>query len=112
MDFMTAVKTCIMQKFTCFEGRARRSEFWYFYLATFAANALLGWIPVLGWIISIGLMIPYIAVGARRLHDTGRSGWLQLLMLIPLVGAIILIVFWAGDSKPGANKWGENPKGF
>ena len=109
---MTAVKTCIVEKFAKFEGRARRSEFWYFYLAMFVAGLVLGFIPVLGWIASIALMIPQLAVGARRLHDTGRSGWWQLLMLIPLVGSIILIVFWAGDSKPGANKWGENPKGF
>ena len=66
------------------------------------------WRPVL--LSSLALIVPNLAVGARRLHDTGRSGWLQLLLLIPLIGAIVLIVFWVQDSK-GDNQHGPNPTG-
>ena len=106
MDFTTAIKTCF-SKYADFNGRARRSEFWYFYLLTFVA----AWIPFLGWLLSVALIIPSLSVGARRLHDIGRSGWWQLLVLIPFIGGIILLIWWAKDSTPGANEYGENPKG-
>ncbi len=64
----------------------------------------------IGGLYSLAVLLPGIAVAARRLHDTGRSGWLLLLALIPLIGAIILIVFYVQDSKPGPNKYGANPK--
>jgi uncharacterized membrane protein YhaH (DUF805 family) len=109
MDFITAIKTCL-SKYADFNGRARRSEFWYWYLFNFIVGLVLGWIPVVGWLISIALLIPNLAVAARRLHDTGRSGWWQLLNLIPLIGAIVLIVWWAQDSHAGENEYGVNPK--
>lgn len=109
MDFVTAIKTCF-SKYADFNGRARRSEYWYFYLFNFIVGLAIGWVPVIGWIASVALLLPGIAVGARRLHDTGRSGWWQLLALIPVIGAIVLIIWWASDSKPGANEYGENPK--
>ena len=56
--------------------------------------------------------MPGLGVAVRRLHDTGRSGWLYLLILIPLVGAIVLIVFFAQESQAGINKYGPNPKGI
>lgn len=108
MDFLTAIKTCF-SKYADFNGRARRSEFWFWYLF----NVIIGvisWIPIIGWIISIALIIPSWAVGARRLHDTGRSGWWQLLCLLPIVGAIILIIWWCQDSHAGENEYGANPK--
>ena len=58
----------------------------------------------------LAIIIPSIAVAIRRLHDTGRSGWWYLISLIPLIGSIILIVFFCEDSKPGVNQWGPNPK--
>lgn len=113
MDFLTAIKTCF-SKYADFNGRARRSEFWFWWLFTFIVGVVLGCIPVIGWIIgwiiSIALIIPSWAVGARRLHDTGRSGWWQLLQLLPFVGIIILIVFWVQDSNAGENEYGANPK--
>ena len=109
MDFLTAIKTCF-SKYADFTGRARRSEFWFWWLFTFIVGLILGWIPVIGWIISIALIIPNLAVGARRLHDTGKSGWWQLLQLLPIVGIIILIVFWVQDSHAGENQYGANPK--
>ncbi len=109
MDFLTAIKTCF-SKYADFTGRARRSEFWFWWLFTFIVGLILGWIPVIGWIISIALIIPNLAVGARRLHDTGKSGWWWLINLIPIVGIIILIVFWAQDSNAGENQYGANPK--
>jgi uncharacterized membrane protein YhaH (DUF805 family) len=105
MDFVTAIKTCF-SKYADFTGRARRSEFWFFYLLTF----VVGWIPYIGWLASVALIIPSFSVGARRLHDIGRSGWWQLLSLIPVVGTIILIIWWAKEGLPGANEYGENPK--
>lgn len=107
MDFVTAIKTCF-SKYADFNGRARRSEFWFFYLLTF----VVGWIPYIGWLASVALIIPSISVGARRLHDTGRSGWWQLLSLIPVIGTIVLIIWWASEGTPGANEYGENPKGL
>lgn len=113
-------KRCITEKFADFTGRARREEFWYFYLATcvfYAVVGILGRIPYVGMVISLigglaglALIVPTLAAGARRLHDTGRSGWFQLISLVPFVGTIILIVFWAQEGVAGSNKWGNNPK--
>ncbi|MBQ0057583.1 MAG: DUF805 domain-containing protein [Bacteroidales bacterium] len=108
MDFVTAVKTCVMQKYCCFEGRARRSEYWWFALASF----ICGMIPLIGFIASLALLLPGLGVCVRRLHDTGRSGWWLLLCLIPIVGGLVLIYFYICDSQPGNNKWGANPKGM
>lgn len=73
------------------------------------ADPSTGYGPIAG-LYTLAVLLPALAVAARRLHDTGRSGWLLLLALIPLIGAIILIVFHAQDSKPGPNKYGPNPK--
>jgi uncharacterized membrane protein YhaH (DUF805 family) len=63
-----------------------------------------------GWVISLALLIPSLAVGARRLHDIDRTGWWQLIALVPLVGIIVLIVFWCQDSDRGPNRYGHSPK--
>ena len=104
IGFGDAIKICF-NKFADFEGRGRRSEFWWWYLFT----VLVGMVPYIGWIASIVFIIPSLAAGARRLHDTGRSGWLQLLMLIPCIGSIILIIWWCEDSQ-GDNEYGPSPK--
>ena len=67
-------------------------------------------IGLVGGIYSLAVLIPGLAVGVRRLHDTGRSGWWLLLALIPIIGAIILIVYFAQDSQPESNEYGPNPK--
>lgn len=110
----------VLQHFADFSGRARRKEFWYFCLVNFVigiAFTILGNIPYLGmvfsivyWLFCIAVMVPSLAVGARRLSDTGRNPLLLLLMLIPIVGAIILIVWWCEDSKREPNEQGPSPK--
>ncbi|MGO9554220.1 MAG: DUF805 domain-containing protein [Syntrophobacteraceae bacterium] len=65
---------------------------------------------VLASIYALGILIPGIAVGVRRLHDTNRSGWWLLLALVPLIGSVVLIVFMVQDSQPGDNQYGQNPK--
>lgn len=105
---------------TNFAGRARRSEFWYWILFIYLLQIVLyflgnllgradnAFVSFIFFIIAVVLWLATIAVGCRRLHDTGKSGWLQLLLLIPCVGAIILIVFWAQPSQPGDNAYGPS----
>lgn len=99
MTFAESVSTCL-KKYVDFNGVASRSEFWWFFLFQVVVAVVLSLIS--NWIADIAtlaLVLPSLAVGARRLHDTGRSGWWQLLLLVPLVGLIILIVFWVQESK-------------
>lgn len=110
MGFVESIKTCF-GKYATFEGRARRSEYWYFCLFNFLVGLLLGWIPVIGWLIYLALFLPGIAVGVRRLHDIGKSGWWLLLALIPIVN-LVLIYFYILDSQAGTNEYGPNPKGI
>lgn len=109
---INAVKACF-QKYADFNGRSRRSEYWFFSLF----NALIELaltitvvLSILSTIYSLVVLIPGLAVLVRRLHDTGRSGWWILICLIPLIGSIILLVFLCQDSQKEANNWGESPK--
>jgi uncharacterized membrane protein YhaH (DUF805 family) len=109
-------KVVVLQRYTQFVGRASRAEFWWFFLASFIISAVLSILgratvvfSVLGFIYSLAVLVPSIAVGIRRLHDTARSGWWILIGLIPLVGFIVLIVFWATQGNPGANQYGAPP---
>ena len=112
-----------LQHYADFTGRARRSEYWYFVLFNFIVSILIGLslgviagllnVPALvylAYLWSLAVFIPSLAVSVRRLHDIGRSGWWLFLSLIPLVGAIILIIWYCTDSQPGANQYGPNPK--
>lgn len=125
MSFADAVTTVLQKKYADFSGRARRSEYWWYYLftvlLTLAINIVFGIIGsdfltyAVSGIVGLALLIPGLAVGARRLHDTGRSGWWLLLILIfwlCLIPLIVLIVFFVMDSTPGDNKYGPNPKGI
>lgn len=103
MGFGEAIKVCF-NKFANFEGRARRSEYWWFILFV----NLVG-IVTCG-ISNIVFLVPVIAVNARRLHDIGRSGWWMLITFVPLVGAILLLIWTVQDSAPGTNEYGPNPK--
>ena len=100
-----------------FQGRARRSEYWYFVLfygIVMLCLSLLALIPgavLLTVIFWLGTVVPNLAVSWRRLHDTGRSGAWVFLSLVPLVGVLILILWMAEDSQPGTNPFGPNPKG-
>ena len=122
MSFQDAVRTCLQQKYADFSGRARRSEYWFFFLFQVIVNAVAGFldalfhtrygggstgvIQTLAW---LALLVPGLAVGVRRLHDTGHSGWWLLIGLVPLVGWIVLLVFFLQDSHPD-NQYGPNPK--
>jgi len=112
INFEVIKEQCIgcIKKYAVFSGRARRQEFWIFFLASFVVGCVVGWIPVIGWLISLALFVPSLAVSARRLHDTDRSALLLLLGFIPLAGLIILIVFWVQEGTAGQNKYGPDPK--
>lgn len=98
MNFQESLKTCF-SKYADFEGRAKRPEFWWFALFTFLGSLLLGVVSdVVSGIFSLAVLLPSIAVGARRLHDIGKSGWWQLLWLVPIVGWAILI-YWAAQES-------------
>jgi uncharacterized membrane protein YhaH (DUF805 family) len=108
--------TAAIQQFANFEGRNTRTQYWMFilfyaifYIACLVVDNILGK-PIFSGLYSLVLLVPSIAVATRRLHDTGRSGWWQLIALIPLIGAIVLIVFLAQDSAAGDNEYGANPR--
>ncbi len=93
MDFVTSIKTCF-SKYVDFSGKASRSEFWWFFLFCLIIDCILC-ATVFASFLSLVLLLPQLAVGARRLHDIGKSGWWQLLAFIPVIGIIILIIWWA-----------------
>ncbi|WP_089606493.1 DUF805 domain-containing protein [Acinetobacter piscicola] len=102
---------CIKQYVT-FDGRARRKEFWFFMLVciglgivTQIVDSIIGTAPLLNGLLNLALFLPSLAVGARRLHDVGRSGWWQLIALTG-IGLILLIVWWATDTKQEQNEYG------
>jgi len=110
----------VLQKYAVFNGRARRSEFWWFTLINAIVGAALGLIDtvifgvnygILSGLYGLAVLIPTIAVAVRRLHDTNRSGWWLLIGLIPLFGFIVLLIFYFQNSTPGSNRFGDNPKG-
>jgi uncharacterized membrane protein YhaH (DUF805 family) len=116
VSFQDAVTTVYTQKYADFSGRARRSEFWFGYLAYFLVavvanilSAVLGTkIPL--YLVFLAAVVPILAAAARRLHDTGRSAaW--LLLILTVIGVIPLIVFLALDGQPGDNQYGPSPKG-
>lgn len=113
MAILEAWQTVVMRRYAQFDGRAGRAEFWWFALANFIIQAVLSVLgqatvlfTVVGGIYALAVLIPSLAVGIRRLHDIGRSGWWVLIVLIPFAGAIVLIVFAATASQPGANQYG------
>lgn len=119
IQFGEAVKTCLTEKYCCFKGRARRSEYWWYCLAIVIASYVVSFVGglispdfslMLSGIFSLAVLLPGLGVAVRRLHDVGKSGWWYLIILVPLVGAIYLIYLYASDGKPEANKWGESPK--
>lgn len=111
VDFMTSIKT-VLSKYADFSGRARRSEFWYWALATEIINIILRPISSpLQLLFALAILVPNLAVACRRLHDTGRSGkWLFLIFAI-VVGWIVLLVWYIQDTEAGDNQYGPNPKG-
>ena len=107
MTFVESIKTCF-SKYADFNGRASRSEFWWWVLFVFLVSAATSIISnVVSGLFSLGVLLPNIAVAARRLHDTDRSGWLQLVALIPLIGWILMI-YWCVQEGKDPNRFGSS----
>jgi uncharacterized membrane protein YhaH (DUF805 family) len=107
MTFLDSIKTCF-SKYATFDGTASRSEYWWFALFLFLGAAFCGvFSSTLQMAFNVATILPSLAAGARRLHDTDRSGWWQLLFLVPLLGWIVLIVFWVQESRP--NRYAGSP---
>ncbi len=106
----------LKNKYAQFDGRAHRQEFWMFVLINFLISFAVGLVAsfiglkFLSYVYSLALFVPSIALAARRLHDINRSGWWQLIAIIPIIGWIIIIIWYATDSNAGSNQYGENPK--
>ena len=107
----------VIQKYAVFEGRAKRTEFWLYMLIHNIIIAILAALSafvadifnVVALVYALALLVPSLAVGCRRLHDSGKSGWLQLIWLIPLVGLVIMIVLFVLPSGDD-NKYGPRPE--
>ncbi len=99
MTFQESIRVCF-SKYADFNGRADRSEYWWFILFIMIVSLATSMVSsVLSGLFSLGTLLPSIAAATRRLHDTNRSGWWQLILIIPMIGAIVLIVFLAQGSK-------------
>jgi uncharacterized membrane protein YhaH (DUF805 family) len=115
MSFLDAVRT-VLTKYAVLDGRARRTEYWYYTLAyVLVFVALLQLEHGIGsrWpttILTLALFLPSLAVSVRRLHDTDRSGWWLLFALVPFLGLIVL-VFFIQDGTTGKNSYGPDPRG-
>ncbi|KEP71288.1 membrane protein [Thioclava dalianensis] len=132
MRFSTSVKTCLKEKYAAFGGRAPRSEFWWFYLFFVLVQIVTNILDtvvfgtgrvvqspgfwaysssggVITLIATLALLVPALAVSVRRLHDNGKTGWLILLTLIPLIGGLILLFFFVQRSQAGPNAYGPDP---
>ena len=115
MDFSTAIRTCL-RKYATFAGRAPRSEYWFYFLfqliaivAGMIADSVLGTNMIIYALVVLGLLLPTIAVGVRRLHDTNRSGWWILIGFVPIVGAIVLLIWVCTKGTDGPNTYGADP---
>ncbi|MCA9072634.1 MAG: DUF805 domain-containing protein [Planctomycetaceae bacterium] len=112
----------VLQEYATFSGRARRKEYWMFALFNILISVGLSLIDgalgtqtetgqgIISGIYSLGVLIPGIAVGVRRLHDTNRSGLWLLIAFVPCIGAILLLVYFATDGDSGSNQYGPDPK--
>ncbi|MFV2020575.1 DUF805 domain-containing protein [Micromonospora sp. LOL_023] len=122
MSFTAAVRSVLTQ-YVGFSGRARRSEYWWFALFSLLVSIVTSILDtalgtnfegssngVIGLIVSLALLLPGPAVVVRRLHDTDRSGWWILIGLIPIIGWIVLLVFYVQNGTPGPNRFGPDPK--
>jgi uncharacterized membrane protein YhaH (DUF805 family) len=105
MNFSESISTCF-SKYADFTGTAKRSEFWWFSLFTTVVSIILDKTsPVAYAIFALATIVPSVAVACRRLHDTDRSGWWQLLLFVPFIGWIVLLVFYVQEGRP--NRYGK-----
>ncbi len=122
MTFGNAVQTCLKEKYFDFNGRARRSEYWWFALFSWVGTFVLSLLDnvvfgsasgysILATIWGLAILLPSIAVGVRRLHDLDKSGWWLLLSLIPIIGFLILLFWFVQQGTRGQNQFGDDPLG-
>jgi uncharacterized membrane protein YhaH (DUF805 family) len=116
MDFGEAIKSGF-SNYVNFSDRASRSEYWFWSLfsvictiVAYILDARIG-LPVTRSLFELATFLPSLAVGVRRLHDLDRSGWWMFLFLIPLIGAIVLIVWFCTQGTDGENRFGADPLG-
>ena len=117
VTFKEAIVSAIQQNYCNFSGRASRSEYWWYALFTFILSAAIGIIfcwsqdtmNIVNGIVNLALLLPGLGLAVRRLHDIGKSGWWLLLAFIPLIGAIILIVWFCQNSQMEPNEYGPIP---
>ena len=128
MGFMDALTTVFRNKYATFSGRASRSEYWWSYLGIAVISMVLQIIGIVGGLALgsvneglgalfglaafaglLALLIPSLAVNVRRLHDTGKSGWMLLILLIPCIGFILWLVWMIEDGQPHVNAYGAVP---
>ena len=118
MSFAVAIRS-VFSQYVGFTGRARRSEFWYWTLFQIILGIIASILDRAAFdrnngafsaVVGLALLLPSLAVAVRRLHDSGRTGWWLLIGLIPVIGTIVLIIFYVQDSQ-GDNKYGPSPKG-
>lgn len=114
--FQEALRSAIVENYCNFEGRASRSQYWWYVLFTALLGFLIGIIfgeettgNIIQGIVTLALLLPGLGLAVRRLHDIGKSGWWIFLAFIPLVGAIILIVWFCQNSQMFPNQYGEVP---
>lgn len=108
----------VLKQYAVFSGRARRTEYWMFVLCNVIVMLLLGMVDkliggdneLISSIYSLAVLLPSLAVAARRLHDTDRSAWWLLLGLIPIIGTLVLIYFMVCNGQQGPNRFGDDPK--
>ena len=120
VSFKEAVVRALTQNYCNFSGRASRSEYWWFYLFT----CIVSWVVsivvslfsselsimyIASMIVGLAFLLPGLGIAVRRLHDIGKSGWWMFISLIPLIGAIILLVWWCKDSQMEPNEYGPVP---
>ena len=117
MSFQEAISSGL-SRYIGFNTRSSRSEYWFWVLFVILLSIVAGVIDnllfgssILGTLVTLGLLVPGIAVGVRRLHDIDRSGWWYLIALIPLIGALVLIYWFVQPGTPGSNEFGDNPLG-
>ncbi len=104
-DIHKAVKTCL-NKYVDFSGRAARPEFWWFFLFQIIVMVITGMVSeILNGLAALALLLPGLAVGARRLHDIGKSAWLLLVGLIPFIGWLVLL-YWCAQPSGASNEYG------
>ncbi|WP_429186318.1 DUF805 domain-containing protein [Aeromonas veronii] len=108
----------VLKQYAVFSGRARRTEYWMFVLCNVIVMLLLGMVDkliggdneLISSFYSLAVLLPSLAVAARRLHDTDRSAWWLLLGLIPIIGTLVLIYFMVCNGQQGPNRFGDDPK--